>query len=193
MNRAAYKRTLFASNGDYAAFLEVMRQAERVCPTRLLVYCVMPNHWHLVIWSRVDGDISRYIKWLTMTHARRWRMERGTNGEGAVYQGRFRWVPVQTDIHLLRACRYVERNPVRADLVTHAEHWPWSSATSEDRKICEGPRLGEWPIPRPDEWLGIVNEPDAASELAELRRCVTRGFPYGSEPWQIPTAVALRS
>ena len=58
---------------------------------------------------------------LTTSHAQQWRVETRTSGRGAVYQGRFLAMPVQADGHFLRVCRYVERNPVRATLVTRAD------------------------------------------------------------------------
>jgi putative transposase len=53
---------------------------------RLLAYCVMPNHWHLVLGPRQDGDLSRFLNWLTLTHTQRWHQHRHRTGEGHVYQ-----------------------------------------------------------------------------------------------------------
>ena len=192
MNRSANCLTLFSTAADYQAFLQVMIQAAEHVPMRLLSYCVMPTHWHQVLWSRVDGDISMNLQWLTQTHAQRWRTANGTAGRGAVYQGRFRWVPVQSDIHLLRVCRYVERNPVRAGLVARAEQWPWSSLGSKSRRNCARPAMSAWPIARPLKWREIVNEGGTPSELSTLRSCVARSIPYGSPNWQEETARLLR-
>src|SRR5208337_3088457 len=95
--------------------------------TRLLAYCVMPNHWHLIVWPRQDGELSRFVGWLTLTHTQRWHAQRHTRGSGHVYQGRFKSFPVQGDEHFLTACRYVERNALRANLVERAEAWRWCS------------------------------------------------------------------
>ena len=73
----------------------------------------MPNHWHLVLWPRKDGELSQHMRWLTVTHTRRWHAHRRTAGTGPLYQGRFKSFPVQRDRHLLLACRYVERNALR--------------------------------------------------------------------------------
>ena len=195
MNRSANRLTLFSTAADYESFLRVTIEAVARVPIRLLAYCVMPNHWHLVVWSSADGDISRWLQWLTMTHAQRWRVAHESVGRGAVYQGRFRWVPVQSDGHLLRACRYVERNPVRAALVARAEYWRWSSLHERthvgDCKNCARPELSEWPIPRPHSWVDFVNEGEAPTELSIVRRCVARGVPYGSSTWQESTARAI--
>src|SRR5262245_49854312 len=127
LNRAAGRATLFEKPGDFAAFEETLRQAKERLPVRLLAYCVMPNHWHLVVWPQRDGDLSQYLRWVTVTHTQRWHAHHHTAGTGPLYQGRFKSFPVQQDEHLLSVCRYVERNPLRAKLAKRAENWRWSS------------------------------------------------------------------
>ena len=116
---------LFEKHEDYVAFEKVLDEAYAKTPMRVISYCLMPNHWHLVLWPTRDGQTSRYMQWLTTTHMRRWHAHRGTRGTGPVYQGRFKSFPIQEDRHFLIVCRYVERNALRANLVEHAEDWPW--------------------------------------------------------------------
>ncbi len=71
LNRANVRRTLFEDDGDYAAFERVLAQACERVSMRLLAYCVMLNHWHLVVWPRRDGELSRFMNWLTLTHTQR--------------------------------------------------------------------------------------------------------------------------
>jgi len=118
---------LFDKPADYAAFEKVVRQAWERSAMRLLSYLVMPNHWHFVVWPRNDGELSTWAQWLTVTHVRRWHAHHHSAGTGPVYQGRFKSFPVQEDHHYFTVCRYVERNPLRANLVARAEHWRWSS------------------------------------------------------------------
>ncbi|MFO1093422.1 MAG: transposase [Planctomycetaceae bacterium] len=68
-------------------------------PRFLLAYCVMPNHWHLVLWPRHDSELTNFVRWLTHTHAMRWHAHFGTSGSGHLYQGRFKSFPVETDEH----------------------------------------------------------------------------------------------
>jgi putative transposase len=86
----------------------------------------MPNHFHLVLWPYQDGDLSRWMHWLQNIHVRRYHKHYGSSGH--LWQGRFKAFPIQEDEYLLTVLRYLERNPVRANLVAEAHQWPWSSA-----------------------------------------------------------------
>lgn len=181
-NRAIRNGTLFSEPGDYLAFLSVLVEAAVIVPMRLLAFSLMKTHWHLVLWPREDGHLTRYVYWVTMTHARRWHIAHGTLGRGAVYQGRFRAIPVETSIGLVTVCSYVERNAHDAGYVTRAEDWRWSSAA--ERPPDMQPDLHEWPVPRPTNWLEILNEPQRSDAVARLRECISRNVPFGSDEWR---------
>ena len=153
----------------------------------LLGYCLMPNHFHLVLRPHGDGDLGRWMQWLLTAHARRYHRHYGTSGH--VWQGRFKAFPVQDDDHLSAVLRYVERNPLRAELVERAEHWKWSSLPGwlrGDPLVWRGD-----PPPRDDRWLEHVNEPLSAGDLQRLRHSVARGRPFGDDPWTHRTAERL--
>lgn len=184
LNRANARKQIFRQDADYAAFEAAMAEARERVPMRVLAWCLMPNHWHLVLWPREDGDLSSYLRLLTLTHTQRWHAAHRTVGTGHLYQGRFKSFLVQTDDHLLTVCRYVERNALRANLVRRAENWRWGSlwryryGDNDERAL-----LGEWPVARPRNWAGYVNRPHSQSELEALRRSVNRGAPYGGDAW----------
>ncbi|MBN1341599.1 MAG: transposase [Phycisphaerae bacterium] len=116
LNRRAGRLSLFKKDEDYASFTNVLDEASERVPMRVVAYCLMPNHWHLVLWPRHDGDLARYMQWLTTTRMRRWHAHHGTRGTGPLYQGRYKSFPIQDDRHFLIVSRYVERNPLRANL-----------------------------------------------------------------------------
>jgi putative transposase len=190
LNRAVARASLFDKSADYAAFEKVLRQAKERLPMRLLAYCALPNHWHLIVWPREDGDLSEFLRWLTVTHTQRWHAHRHTAGTGPLYQGRFKSFPIQTDEHLLVACRYVERNPLRAKLVRKAEEWRWNSLWHRVHGT-EGLLLDKGPIAVADDWRECVNRPETEAELAAVRQSVGRGIPFGEEAWQRQTAQRL--
>src|SRR5277367_6089591 len=112
LNRAVGRATLFHKPGDYRAFRKILIEAqEDWLNVPLLAYCLMPNHWHLVLWPEHDGDLSEFMRWLTVTHTQRWHAHYHTQGTGPLYQGRFKAFPIAEDEHLLTVLRYVERNP----------------------------------------------------------------------------------
>ena len=190
LNRAAGRATIFDKSAAYPAFEKVLWQARERTQMRLLAYVILPNHWHLVVWPRHDGELSKYAQWLTVTHVRRWHDHHHTEGTGPVYQGRFKSFPVAADEHFLSLCRYVERNALRANLVGRAEQWRWSSLWQRCQATAV-PWLHAWPLPLPKGWLQHVNKPQRESELAAWRRSLRRGAPYGAEQWQQQTAKAL--
>jgi putative transposase len=186
LNRANGRQGLFDDDGDYAAFERVLDEAQQRVDMRILAYCVMPNHWHLVLWPYRDGELSRFMSWLTLTHTQRWHAYRQTVGTGHLYQGRFKSFVVQTDEHLLTVCRYVERNAVRAHLVERAEQWRWSSLwrmTYGD--ASQQAVINEWPIARPADWVAWVNEDEGAEDLTRIRQSVVRSQPYGAAEWVV--------
>jgi putative transposase len=153
-NRGSRKGPLFDGASAYAAFERLVAETRDTHAVRIIAYCLMFNHWHFLLWPIADNVVSSFMKRLTETHASEWRRDTNTVGQGAVYQARFWSRPIFDELHLLAAWRYVERNPIEAGLVARAEDWPWSSASIRpDRALT--PDFG--PVPRPANWLEIVN------------------------------------
>ena len=192
LNRRVGRLPLFESSKDYALFEGILREAVEQRQVRIVSYCLMPNHWHLLLWPRKDGELSEVMRWITVTHTQRWHAYHQTAGTGPVYQGRFKSFPIQTDEHFLVVARYVERNPLRARLVMRAENWRWSSLSSK-RHSGECPRswLSDWPVERPRNWIKRVNEAETAVELENVRGSVQRGRPFGRPRWQVQIAKRL--
>jgi putative transposase len=190
LNRAVGRATLFRKQEDYGAFEKILRQGWEEFGIGVMSFLVMPNHWHLVVRPHEDGALSAYMQWITVTHVRRWHAHHHTAGTGPIYQGRFKSFPIQEDDHFLTVCRYVERNALRANLVTRAQDWRWSSLWHREHGTG-APWLVEWPVPVPARWAAYVDRPQTEQELNALRRSVARGAPYGDELWQRRTVLAL--
>ena len=189
INRAARRLPLFESTTEYVAFLHVLNEAQARIPLRLLSYVLMPNHWHLVVWPTDDGELSRFMAWLTGTHSKRWHQRRRTVGSGTIYQGRYKASAVKDDHHFLTVCRYVERNPVKARLAERAADWPWGSASAVSRLL--GPRLDPWPVSCPDGWADYVDQFESPGEFDALRRAIRTSAPFGPDEWRQDTARRL--
>jgi putative transposase len=188
INRGNARGDVFHKHEDFAAFVTLLEQACERLPMRVLAYCLMSNHFHMVLRPLAAGDLSRWMQWLLTSHVRRYH--RHYQGSGHVWQGRFKAFPIQQDEHLLTVLRYVERNPVRANLVQRAEQWAWSSAAMWRKK-----ELPAWlhvgPVRYEGNWLAWVNRPQTGTEEEALRKCIARGSLYGGSTWQRLTARRL--
>jgi putative transposase len=191
LNRSIGRRPIFDDAADFNAFVRILNEAIEKYSTRLLAWCVMSNHWHLVLWPTQTGELSALMRWLTTTHVRRWYQHRHSFGQGHVYQGRFKSFPVQEDGHLLTVMRYVERNPLRAGMVRQAEQWAHSSLGQRIGRSTNFPPLTASPVPLREDWLQWVNDPQTDKETEELRRSVQRGRPFGSDAWQAKMSLEL--
>ena len=192
LNRGNGRQRLFASPGDYAAFVELVRRAKEAVPgMEILAYCLMPNHWHLVVKPRRDGDLSRFMQRLLTSHVRR-HHARHAGASGHLYQGRFKSFPVQDDRHLLTVLRYVESNPLRADppLARRPDGWRWCSFAA--RPVGDqADLLDAWPLDLPRNWEALVREPLEDNERDRLLASLVRGRPFGDDRWTARAAARL--
>ncbi len=196
LNRANGRLKIFKKPSDFEAFEQILSEAIDRFDMRLCGYCIMSNHWHLVLWPKEDGDLSAFMKWLSVTHSHRWHKSHGPESCGHLYQGRFKSFPVQSGSYYRNLLRYVESNPLRANLVDKPHDWQWSSCAvrygvKKPFKIAAGPtRLAK-------NWLDSVEDYANIDEKEKtlLNESIKRGAPFGEEYWQekIATELDLKS
>ena len=187
LNRSNKKARIFHAPDDYAQFQGLIARAQDRLELPILAACLMPNHVHLVVQPRADNDLAKWMHWVFTTHVRWHHAKYETTGR--LWQGRFKAFAIQSDHHLLTVMRYVERNALRANLVDRAEDWQWGSLAW--RRSRNGLALGDPPAPLPAYWRHLVNEPQTAAEIAEVRTCVNRQRPFGAEEWVVTQAKEL--
>ncbi|NLH16542.1 MAG: hypothetical protein GX455_08185 [Phycisphaerae bacterium] len=188
LNRANSKRMIFENALDFMAFEHVLAEGVLQYPIRLLGYCIMSNHWHLLLWPYHDGELSVFMKWITMTHSHRWNAAHGETGFGHLYQGRFKSFPVQSNGHFLSVLRYIESNPLRAGLVSRSMFWRWSSLAIRQGIRKDGLSLADAPVSLPDHWLDLVDLHPNEGDLKKIERSIGRGCPLGDDAWTVQTA-----
>ena len=189
LNRGNGRAEVFHKEGDYEAFLRLIGEACGRLPMRLLGYCLMPNHFHLALQPFNDGDLSRWMQWLTTSHVRRYHRHCG--GSGHVWQDRYKSFPIEAGDHLYVVLRYIERNPLRANLVKRSQDWAWSSLRWWRRRDRPG-YLTDGPMGRPSDWVRRVNRPETDAELEAIRKSINRGTPFGTKAWQTRAAARFR-
>jgi putative transposase len=185
MNRAAKRTQLFLTNADYISIEQILLEAKLATTMRMLCYCVMPNHWHFILWPVSGAQLAEFMRLLTGRHAQQWQSIHSTVGFGAVYQGRYKAIPVQSGTYFYNVCRYVERNPLRAGLVARAEEWPYSSCWRREHGET-GDLLDPWPEACPPNWPSILNTRVGSDEL--VRSAIRKGIPFGDPDWTVRTA-----
>ena len=184
LNRANFRSQIFSKDEEYREFLDILKEASELAPMRILAYCLMPNHWHLVLYPQNDGELSKFLHRATLTHTQRYHSKTKTIGYGHIYQGRYKSIPVQKDEYFLTLVRYVERNAKRAGLVKNAEDWKWSSISARLRGNDKQKKLlSPWPVEEPDDYRFWVNQSESKEEIENIRYAIKRSRPYGSEQW----------
>ena len=182
--RGNRRQKTFFCDGDYQAYLGLLRQWYGKHALRVWAYCLMPNHVHLIVVPPSEDALCRAIG---EAHRRYTRMVNFREGwRGHLWQGRFASF-VMDDPHLLTAARYVERNPVKAKLVRRAADWPWSSAAAHVSGKPDGIAETDWLTERIAGWVCTweehLSQPDEADFGGMMRRRENTSRPLGDKPF----------
>jgi len=125
-NRGNDRRNLFQEEVDYCCFLNHLRSAKAKYEAALYHYCLMPNHFHLLVKIHHCRDLAAFMHRLQLAYARYFKKTRAFTGH--VFQERFRSPRIHQESYYLQCGRYIERNPVKAGLVQEAAEYLYSSA-----------------------------------------------------------------
>jgi REP element-mobilizing transposase RayT len=124
INRGNAGEDLFKSDRDRERFLEVLDAASERFSIRIHTYCLMTNHYHLLV-ETPEANLSRAVQWVNVSYAVYFNIKRRRRGH--LFQGRFKSLLVDADAYLKHLSRYIHLNPVRAKMVESASEYPWSS------------------------------------------------------------------
>jgi putative transposase len=189
INRGNNRAAVFADDEDHLAFLESVAATRDRYPFRLFGYCLMTNHFHLLLRPEPGQSISRILQSLTVTHT--WRYHKQNQSSGHVWQGRFKSPVVQDGVHLLVVLRYIEANPLRAGMVADPAEYRWSSfqqhGTGRDDPLLssfpEWNELGRTDAERRKRWRTKVRAGQDEAEITAVRRSLQSGRPFGEQQW----------
>lgn len=195
--RGNRRQDVFFSDGDRAAYLGWLAHYCERFHLEVLAYCLMRNHVHLVIVPETEFALGQLFRPLHTRHAQ--RVNRGRGWSGHLWQGRY-FSSALDERYLWAAMRYVERNPVRAGVVSRAQDYRWSSAPAHCKLV------DDYVLTRDLRWLELWNavgdwsrwlsDSDGVDDVSVLRRNVERGLPCGSDDFvsalERRTGLALR-
>jgi putative transposase len=188
INRGNNRQTVFRKAGDFQAFLETIAKLKERKPFELFGYCLLSNHFHLLIRPK-GTSISRIVQSLLVSHTQRYHKHYRSGGH--VWQGRFKSPVIQNDEHALTVLRYIEANPLRAGIVTDAADYRWSSyrvhglgeASDLLSPLVTYEELAASPAARQRKWAEKIHRPLKDSVTAAVHRSVETGLPYGEPQW----------
>ena len=185
MNRRVDRQTLFKNDEDYSSFRSLLGTAVEKFDLRLLEWVLMPNHVHFLAWPEEKDQFPKFMEWLFGTHAKIWRAENDTVGEGPLYQGYKAFILSSgTKLHRLR--NYLAMNPVEGGLVNHPWQWKWGSARRAKYKhFTSDINLSVGPKPIHQNLSQLLYTPWLTSkrDKAKLQKSLEREAPYGNDAW----------
>jgi putative transposase len=178
--RGTDRQTVFFARRDRRVYLELLREQARGTDLRILAYCLMRNHIHLIAVPGQEDSLAIGLRRAHGRYAQYLNARRGRTGH--LWQNRFFSCPLE-GAHLSAALRYVERNPVRAMLVSSPEDYVWSSAPAHlmgkdptgllDMRFWE--QSGGLPY-----WMQLIHSDEDESARRDLRKATYAGRPLGS-------------
>jgi putative transposase len=173
INRSAGRLVLFRQPADYRAFLSILGHALEHHPVRLIAYCLMPNHWQLVVGPTDTMALSSCLQRVTSTHAARLHHHRRSVSEDSVYQNHFDSLELRGLGDLMLVCRSVERDAVQARLVRRAQDWPWASLSERLQPSTTLP-LVNTPFLSSRAWADYVNARRPSASLDDFAEAPRR-------------------
>jgi putative transposase len=179
--RGNYRQDVFRNDGDRVTYLGLISEYCKPAQLRLIGYCLMTNHVHLIAVPEREDSLARalgpaHCRYAHCVNARR-------HSTGHLWQNRY-YSTAMDEAHLRRAMRYVERNPVRAGMLTDAAEYAWSSASAH---LTGLDATGMLDLPywaarvSREEWRGELGATEPADELAAIRVQTATGRPLGSK------------
>ena len=178
--RGNARRFILDCDTDRKVYLDLLAVDIQQSEVTLLGFCLLSNHVHLIFVSAQTDGLAKALKRTQARYAAYWNALHGSRGHA--WQGRFYSCPLG-DAHLWQALRYVELNPVRAELVPDAGLWPWSSAAMHCRGVAlvEFVSLDFWRDDwSADAWRQYLAVGEQEAEMAAIRRCTYTGRPLAT-------------
>jgi putative transposase len=183
-------KALFRNDDEFESFKGLIQESVEKLEPRVLAYCLQPKRWTAILVPRRDGDLSRWVGWLTSVHSMRRKAVSKGKAIGGLYERRFRSFPIQDNERLLEAIQFVE-SLGKSKKSPSVEVYLWSSHHDRSQQ-----KLPDWmaspPIAFPVDWLKRVQTKLSQDVSDRLENCMERGCPYGDAPWVQRTAARFK-
>ena len=182
VQRGVRSMDIFYSDHDRKSYLQLIADGISRAGVSVWAWCLMTNHVHFLMVPESEKSLALSLKEATRRHARNINEREGARGH--LFQERFYSYPVQTDKHLTAVARYIEQNPVKANIVLNPELYQWSSASFNAGKKTSDPLTKERKLDQAfGTWKEVLHSSNRRKEDEEIEHHLKTGRPYGSNEW----------
>ncbi|MES2297495.1 MAG: transposase [Pseudomonadota bacterium] len=191
IQRGNNRQPIFHDEADYRAFLGWLREAAKNWKVAIHAYVLMPNHLHLLVSPSDEGGLAQMMQWVGRHYVPYFNHKYGRSG--SLWQGRFKTSLVDSERYFLVCSRYIELNPVRAQLVSAPQDYPWSSyahhaGVRPDGMITDHAlywSLGNTPFDREAAYIALTQQSLSTEEVGSINQAVLKGWPLGSDAFKM--------
>ena len=194
IQRGNNREACFYKEADYKAYLSFLKEAASKYQVSIHAFVLMTNHVHLLVTPRDEEGISRMMQALGRKYVQYFNFTYGRTG--TLWEGRYKSTLVDTDHYLLTVYRYIELNPVRAGIVSHASEYPWSSypsnALGKPIQLLTPHslylKLGKTAEGRQRAYRSLFRGRMAEQELATIREATNKAWVLGDDRFKAKIA-----
>lgn len=180
LNRGNNKHTLFYDSTDYAVFKKLTKRYLATYKVKIYHYVPMPNHFHFSLRVLKAKDLPKFMKGLCQTYAQYHHRRYGS--VGYLFQNRYKSLLIKDEQYLLECARYIERNPLRANLVNNLDDYPYSSyhyyaKGSPNSLVTPNPlylKMGKTPSERRKAYIEYINAPTLYEQMLDEKLQISR-------------------
>jgi putative transposase len=199
VQRGNNRQTTFFADDDYRFYLDCVREAAEKHGCHVHAYVLMTNHVHLLVTATRADALPRTMQDVGRRYVQR-RVNRVYDRSGTLWEGRYKACLVDAPRYFLACCRYIDLNPVRANLVGQPDEYRWSSHRhyafgTRDENVFHGPEyetLGSTPSSRQQAYRALFQQTFELQATEEIRAAINRGWPLGDEPFKDGIEAALK-
>ena len=190
IQRGNNRQPVFLDDEDYIRFLAWLREAARTYKVSVHAYVLMPNHVHLLASPAEATGLAQMMQWIGRQYVP--YFNRKYNRVGTLWQGRFKTSVIDSENYFLICSRYIESNPVRAQLAASPQDYLWSSyahhaGLRQDQVVVDHAlywALGNTPFQREAAYMALFQAPLSHAELLSIQTAVVKGWPLGSDAYK---------
>lgn len=177
--RGNYKQKVFLDDNDKKRYLSWIQEYTHKFGLSVLAFCLMPNHVHFIVIPNKEESLAKTFNVAHMRYSQYFNKK--IQAKGHLWQGRF-YSCVLDEPHLILAAKYIERNPVRANIVKKPWQWKWSSASAhinKEKSLINLNDLFKIVEMSPETWRQYIDSKEEEMVLNEIRMRTRTGRPWG--------------